>query len=194
MNRQRTIGIGALFVIVVAVGALWARIPLERPVAAAAAPSATEDTVPAPPAPAPETANAALLDLTPDAPADPSPSEGFDVLPDGKRAPPLPDSAPKEVGFGVVIVGYKGAQLAPTSSPTKEQAREKAQSLIDEAKRDFSAAVAKGDRGSTSNAGRVPRGILESAPEYVLFTLHKGEVADAPVDTPRGYWILRRVD
>jgi hypothetical protein len=54
--------------------------------------------------------------------------------------------------------------------------------------------VTRGDRGSTANAGRIPRGVLEPAPEYVLFTLPKGEVSPTPVDTPRGYWVVRRND
>jgi hypothetical protein len=38
----------------------------------------------------------------------------------------------------------------------------------------------------------MPRGVLEPGVEYVLFTLKKGEVYGEPIDTPRGYWILRR--
>jgi parvulin-like peptidyl-prolyl isomerase len=65
---------------------------------------------------------------------------------------------------------------------------------VADAKSDFSAAVAKGDRGSSANVGRIPRGMLEPAAEYVLFSLSKGDVAAAPVDTPRGYWVVRRID
>jgi hypothetical protein len=36
-------------------------------------------------------------------------------------------------------------------------------------------------------------GILEPAPEYVLFTLGVGAVG-GPVDTPRGYWIVKRLE
>ena len=43
------------------------------------------------------------------------------------------------------------------------------------------------------NAGRMPRGMLEPAPEFVLFSLPKDGVSD-PVDTPRGYWIVRRIE
>jgi hypothetical protein len=38
------------------------------------------------------------------------------------------------------------------------------------------------------------RGILEPAVEYLLFTLPKGTVYAEPIDTPRGYWIVRRID
>jgi len=121
-------------------------------------------------------------------------SEGFDILPDGRKAPPVPESAPQQVTFGVVVFAYQGAQFAQPGTRTKEQAKQKAEALVADAKRDFSAAVAKGDPGSTANAGRMPRGMLEPAAEYVLFNLTKGEVSSAPVDTPRGYWILRRID
>ena len=116
------------------------------------------------------------------------------MLPDGRKAPPVPDSAPQEVTFGVIVFTYQGAQFAPPGARTKEQAKQKALAAAVEAKHDFSAAVAKGDHGSTSNAGRMPRGMLEAAAEYVLFSLAKGEVAAEPVDTPRGYWVMRRID
>ena len=121
-------------------------------------------------------------------------SDGFDLLPDGRKAPPLPDSAPQQVSFGVVQFAYSGAQFAPANARTKEQAKQKALLSIEEAKRDFSAAVAKGDPGSAADKGRVPRGILEPAAEYVLFSLTKGEVSSEPVDTPRGYWVVRRIN
>jgi parvulin-like peptidyl-prolyl isomerase len=92
------------------------------------------------------------------------------------------------------VFAYQGAQFASSGARSKEQAKQKALAAIDEAKRDFSAAVAKGDQGSTANAGRMPRGMLEPAAEYTLFSLGKGEVSATPVDTPRGFWILRRVD
>ena len=125
---------------------------------------------------------------------DVAPSEGFDTLPDGRKVPPLPASAPKRVGFGVVVVAYQGAQGAPTEARSRDEAKRRAESLLADAKQDFKAAVAKGDRGSTSDAGHVPRDVLEPAVEYLLFTLPKGEVCAEPVDTPRGFWIVRRND
>jgi parvulin-like peptidyl-prolyl isomerase len=68
-----------------------------------------------------------------------------------------------------------------------------AKELLPEAKTDFKAAVAKGDKGSQDNLGRIPRGFLEPAPEYVLFSLGKGEIG-GPIDTPRGYWIVQRIE
>jgi len=194
MDRQRTIGLGALFLIIVAVAALWAHVPREQPAppaAPSAAPSASVSTTPTPTPSAIATLEAAAETAL--APEDGA-TEGFDILPDGRKAPPVPESAPQEVTFGVVVFAYQGAQFASTGSRTKEQTKQKALAVLADAKHDFSAAVAKGDHGSTSNAGKMPRGMLEPAAEYTLFTLGKGEVAAEPVDTPRGYWLLRRID
>jgi hypothetical protein len=194
MERQRTIGLAALFLIVVAIAALWTHLPhtpAPAAEAAAATAAASATVVPAPTPSAVATLEAAVeTALTPEEGG----SEGFDLLPDGRKAPPVPDSAPQQVTFGVVVFAYQGSQFAAPGSRTKEQAKQKALAAAADAKRDFHAAVAKGDRGSTANAGRMPRGILEPAAEYVLFTLGKGDVAAEPVDTPRGYWLLRRID
>ena len=45
-----------------------------------------------------------------------------------------------------------------------------------------------------ADAGHVPRDVLEPAVEYLLFTLPKKELCPEPIDTPRGYWIVRRND
>ncbi|HEY4104989.1 MAG TPA: peptidylprolyl isomerase [Polyangiaceae bacterium] len=121
-------------------------------------------------------------------------TEGFETFPDGGKVPELPNSAPAEVSFGVVQFTYQGAQFAGSDARSKEQARQKAESALELAKHDFAAAVAKGDRGSTADAGRIPRGVLEPPIEYVLFMLDKGTVDPMVVDTPRGFWILRRND
>ncbi len=121
-------------------------------------------------------------------------TEGFETFPDGGKVPELPNAAPQEVSFGVVQFAYQGSQFADKDSRTKEQARQKAEEALELAKHDFAAAVSKGDRGSTSDAGRIPRGVLEPPVEYVLFMLDKHTVAPAPIDTPRGYWIVRRID
>jgi PPIC-type PPIASE domain len=194
MDRQKTIGLGALFLILVAVAAAWTHTAREQPVppppsATVSAPAPSVSAAPTPSAVAPPaSAEADSSD------GDETTTEGFDVLLDGRKAPPVPDSAPQEVTFGVIVFSYQGAQFAGAGTRTKEQAKQKALAAIAEAKHDFSAAVAKGDHGSTSNAGKMPRGMLEGAAEYVLFTLGKGEVASEPVDTPRGYWIVRRID
>jgi hypothetical protein len=118
----------------------------------------------------------------------------FDTLPDGRPVPPLPSSAPKSCGFGVILFSYRGAQGAPKDALERAEVLKRAESVLPEALARFDDAVNKGDRGSTADAGHVPRGILEPAVEYALFTLQKGAVADTPIDTPRGFWIVRRTD
>jgi len=105
----------------------------------------------------------------------------------------LPSGSPKMVRFGVILVQYRGAQGAPASSRSKDQALELARSLAQAARTDFKAQVAKGDPGSMDDAGRIPRGVLEPPAEYALFTLSPGAVSD-PVDTPRGFWIVKRIE
>ena len=111
----------------------------------------------------------------------------------GEAAPALTGDAPKSILFGVILVTYKGAQGAPANARSREAALELAKQLAVDAKQDFKATVAKGDKGSMENAGRMPRGMLEPAPEFVLFSLPKDGVSD-PVDTPRGFWIARRIE
>lgn len=118
---------------------------------------------------------------------------GGTLLLSGEAPPALPGEAPKSVTFGVILVQYRGAQGAPTTARPREAALELAKQLAEEAKQDFKAAVAKGDKGSMENAGKLPRGVLEPAPEYVLFSLAKGGVSE-PVDTPRGFWIVHRIE
>ena len=105
----------------------------------------------------------------------------------------LPLNAPRSVRFGVVLLQYRGAQFAPEAAPFKPDALQKARSLAELARKDFKAAVRQGDPGSIEDAGRIGRGILEPAAEVELFSLAPNEVA-GPVDTPRGYWIVRRLE
>ena len=111
----------------------------------------------------------------------------------GEAAPALAATAPKSVTFGVILIGYKGAQGAPPNAPSRDDALARAKQLAEDAKKDFKAAVARGDKGSMESAGKMPRGMLEPAPEYVLFSLPKDGVSD-PVETPRGFWILHRIE
>jgi len=120
-------------------------------------------------------------------------SDAGGTLLTGQAPPALAGDTPKSVVFGVILVQYKGAQGAPPSARSRDAALELAKQLAAEARTDFKAAVAKGDSGSMENAGRMPRGMLEPAPEYVLFSLPKDGVSD-PVDTPRGFWIARRIE
>jgi hypothetical protein len=128
-------------------------------------------------------------------PADPTRQVdgGGTVLLSGEAPPGLAADAPKSVVFGVVLVTYRGAQGVPPTTRSRDAALELVKQLAELAKTDFKAAVGKGDKGSMDNAGRLPRGVLEPAPEYVLFSLPKGGVSE-PVDTPRGYWIVQRIE
>jgi hypothetical protein len=105
----------------------------------------------------------------------------------------LPATAPKTVRFGVVLIQYRGAQFAPEGARSRAEALELVRSLHEIARRDFRAAVKQGDPGSTDDAGRIARNILEPQLEYELFTLAPGAVSE-PLDTPRGYWIARRAE
>jgi hypothetical protein len=120
------------------------------------------------------------------------PFSGYDTLPDGRKVMPLPNDAPQNISFGVVLVTYRGAERAPANARAKPEALELAKRLSESAKSNFDEAVKKGDPGSNTDAGSVPRGVLEPVLEFVLFTMKKGEVYSDPIDTPRGYWIVRR--
>jgi hypothetical protein len=120
-------------------------------------------------------------------------SDAGATLLNGSLPPALAASAPKSVVFGVILIEYKGAQGAAANARSRDAALELAKQLAAEAKTDFKAALAKGDKGSMENAGHMPRGMLEPAPEYVLFSLPKDGVSE-PVDTPRGFWIARRIE
>jgi hypothetical protein len=192
MQRTTTIIVGLSFVLAIALLGTLARSPAEKPAKpalSASAPVASVSASPTVEAPAPAL-RAAELQLPEDVP---NPS-GFDRLPDGSKAPPLPDNAPLAVRFGVVLVNYRGAQFAGADARDKAEAQKRAIAMVDDAKKDFAAAASRGDRGSTADAGRIPRGILEPAVEYALFSLSKGEVYPQPIDTPRGFWVIRRID
>jgi hypothetical protein len=105
----------------------------------------------------------------------------------------LPAGSPKTVRFGVILIQYRGAQMASPVARSKDEARAMAHALADAAKVDWKAQVPKGDPGSMEDAGRIPRGILEPAAEYALFTMTPGSVSE-PIDTPRGFWIARRIE
>jgi PPIC-type peptidyl-prolyl cis-trans isomerase-like protein len=114
-------------------------------------------------------------------------------LPDGKVPPQLPEGTPKQVHLGVVILTFAGAQGAPPGARSKRDALEAAQKLAADARGDFHGSVIRGDSGSADDIGHVPRGVLEMGTEYVAFTMPAGSVSD-PLETPRGYWIIKRLD
>jgi hypothetical protein len=129
------------------------------------------------------------LDLDPDAGLRAAPAASSTLEPIGL----LPSGSPKMVRFGVILVQYRGAQGAPAGSRSKDDALSLARSIAEAARGDFKSQVSKGDPGSMEDAGRIPRGVLEPASEYALFTLAAGSVSD-PVDTPRGFWIVKRIE
>jgi hypothetical protein len=114
-------------------------------------------------------------------------------LPDGRPVPPLPEGTPRQVRIGVVIVAFSGAQGTTPGSRSKTDALEIATKLAADAKSDFHAAVLRGDSGSADDVGHIPRGVLELGTEYVVFTMPVGTVSDL-LETPRGYWIVKRLD
>ena len=193
MQRTTSVTVGLLFVAALAAVAVLGLRPKKVPEPAAppkasaaahvasAAPSTSASAAPAE-APASDEA----------APSEALVTEGFENFPDGGKVPELPASAPTRIGFGAVVFAYRGAQGAPSDARSKEDARKKAQETIELAQKDFSAAVAKGDHGSTTDAGHIPRGVIEPPIEYVLFMLEKGKVHPEPIDTPRGFWVVRR--
>jgi hypothetical protein len=118
------------------------------------------------------------------------------TMPDGSPVPPLPMTVPRQIRFGVVLFSYAGAQPSaggPGSGRSKADARILAERVLTTAQQDFHAAVAQGDPGSADDVGQVKLGILEPAPEYVLFTARVNGVG-GPIDTPRGYWIVKRLE
>lgn len=111
---------------------------------------------------------------------------------EGESVPELPADAPKQVRLGVILFTYAGAEGAPKGARSKAEALKLAKQTVEEAKQDFAEATKKGDRGSIDDAGLFPRGFLEPNLEYIVFTLEKGAVFADPIETPRGYWIVRR--
>jgi len=195
MQRTTSVTVGLLFVAAIAALAVLGLRPKKVPEPTPAAkPSVTALVTPSA---APSASAAAPKELPSDPEAAPASgegvvTEGFENFPDGGKVPELPASAPTRVGFGAVVFAYRGAQNAPSDARSKDEAKKKALETVELAQKDFAAAVAKGDKGSTTDAGHIPRGVIEPPIEYVLFTLEKGKVHPEPIDTPRGYWVVRR--
>lgn len=195
MQRTTSVTVGLLFVAAVAAVAVLGLRPKREPEPASAPKTSASVHAVASSSAAPSGSavpSSGPADLDAGVTGDPMVTEGFENFPDGGKVPELPASAPARVGFGAVIFSYRGAQNAASDARTKEEARKKAAETIELAQKDFAAAVAKGDKGSTTDAGRLPRGVIEPPIEYVLFTLEKGKVHLEPIDTPRGYWVVRR--
>jgi hypothetical protein len=194
MQRTTSVTVGLLFVAAVAAVAVLGLRPKKVPEPAPLArPSSSAHAGPsaAPTPSASPRGNAIDMDGGV-ATGDGVVTDGFESFPDGGKVPELPASAPARIGFGAVVFAYRGAQNAPSDARSKEDAKKRAVEAIEVAQKDFAAAVAKGDKGSTTDAGHVPRGVIEPPIEYLLFMLEKGKVHPEPIDTPRGYWVVRR--
>jgi hypothetical protein len=121
------------------------------------------------------------------------PAGGFHLA-DGTPVPPLGKGGPRHVRFGVVLVGYEGAEGAPDKGARhRSDALSLATRLADEARQDFHGTVQRGDTGSADDVGEVERGVLEPTSEAVLFALPVGGVSGV-LDTPRGFWIVKRLE
>jgi hypothetical protein len=122
---------------------------------------------------------------------------GTIALAEGMPVPPLPASAPRQVRFGVVLISYAGAEPEASggrpASRSHADAKVLAERLAAGATRDFHAVVQQGDPGSSDDVGTVKQGILEPAAEFVLFSLPVDGIG-GPVDTPRGYWVVKRLE
>lgn len=105
----------------------------------------------------------------------------------------MPTGAPRTVRLGVVLVQFAGAEGAPSSARAKADALKHAQELMEQARTDWKAAVKAGDTGSSEDIGRIPRGVLERSTEVAVFSLDKDGISE-PLETPRGYWIVKRVE
>lgn len=105
----------------------------------------------------------------------------------------LPSGAPRTVHLGVVLVQFAGAEGASSSARAKRDAFEEAEKLAALAKTDFKKAVKDGDTGSSEDIGRIPRGVLDPRTEVTVFSLAPGAVSDV-LETPKGYWIVKRIE
>ncbi len=105
----------------------------------------------------------------------------------------MPTGAPRTVKLGVVLVQFQGAEGASVTARSKKEALAYAQKLAGDAKADWKAAVKSGDPGSSEDIGRIPRGVLDPATEVAVFSLAPGEISGV-LETPRGYWIVKRAE
>jgi hypothetical protein len=179
MDRWSSLTLTALLLATLVVVVLGVRTPPSpRPRAAPSAPPVVVN----PPPRAPTSASAE---------SDGGPSA--DPAPVSAAARRLPPDAPATVRVGVIQFGYRGAELAAADAPPRDVARHRAEQALGPAREDFAKAVSLGDRASGADLGSIPRGVLEPDVEFAVFSLAPGEVHPTPLDTPRGYWVVRRI-
>jgi parvulin-like peptidyl-prolyl isomerase len=154
-----------------------ARLSVPAPIQAesAEAPSAPAATTPGP-APSGQAADA----------------EAAQALPDASPVPALGSGAPAKVRLGIALFSYRTAQGA-VSPRSKAEAQKLAKAANEAASEGFRRAIAKGDAGSHEDIGWIARGILEPNLEAAVFALPVGGQSAEPLDTPRGYWVVRRI-
>jgi len=116
----------------------------------------------------------------------------FDLLEDGSPVPALDAAAPRRVKLGVALFRYRGAEGAGGQSRSRDEAQRLATAALAKGGTDFGQVVALGDPGSAVDVGWVGRGVLERGVEYPVFTTKVGETLARPIDTPRGFWVVRR--
>ena len=170
--------------------------PAEESEESATAQTTAEQEAPAEPSPKTEAehpANGADGELEDQPGSSPAPRRqvSFDFMPDGRPVPPLPGNAPNRVKLGVALFRYQGVQGAGTTTRSRAEAQALAEKAV--ALPTFKEAIAAGDPGSSINVGWISRGVLERSVEYAVFSLDKGETAQSPIDTPRGFWVVQRV-
>ena len=115
---------------------------------------------------------------------------------DAGFVPMLAAGSPKGARLGIVLIAYSGAEVLPGQSGpkrSKAEAKALADRLAEDAKTDFHGAVQRGDSGSGDDLGRFNQTDLDPATAYAIFSLPVGGVS-AVVDTPRGFWIAKRID
>lgn len=164
-------------------------------------PESVESNTPAaalPPSPessAPAATNPDAPATLPTAAAPGGSSRNFELASDGTAVPMLGADAPSKVRIAVALFRYAGAEGAGSGARDRRAAEELARSAIEKTQADgrFDGAVALGDAGSTRDLGWVPRGILERRVEYAVFSLPVGGSLTEPLDTPRGFWVVRRL-
>jgi len=188
MHRWTSLAFGLLFVAAVVGIVLASRLP--EPQLAVASASAPASSPPPVSSETPVAVDAGAPDEVESASARKS---AFRTLPDGGPVPKLAESAPQSIELGIVLFQYRGAQNASSDSRTRDEAKRKAEQLIELAKEDFDEAVKLGDPGSLASAGTIPRNVLEPVVEYTVFNLEPGALHTEPLDTPRGFWIVRRL-
>ncbi len=142
--------------------------------------------------PAPSSSAVEEIDASTPLPLIDDPEAGAEP-PVHEAAGALPQGAPRSVRLGVVLVVYAGAEGAPRGARPKRDAAALAEKLADEAKTNFRHAVLTGDQGSAEDIGRIPRGVLDPHTEVTVFGLPAGTVSDV-LETPRGYWIVKRIE